>query len=122
MEDTTYKNCFNKMEKVFLKLREISFEFPDGTIMGIGRMERVTHGWVVRVNEATDFEGEDGMIEAIQIASRTTKTVAGSKDGEVELWDVVAIFDDEEEATKAGKLNGQMAIYQIETARLKWLS
>lgn len=108
--------------KVFLKLRELAFEFPDGTILGIGRLEPVKAGWVVRMKDAVDFEGEDGMIEALRIAAQTTKTVAGSKDGDVELWDVVAVFDTEAEATKAGKLNGQMAIYQIETGKMKWLS
>ncbi len=109
------------MEKVFLRLREIAIEFPDGTIFGIGRLETVTKGWVVRMNGATDFEGEQGMIKALGLASRTTQTVAGSKDGEVEVWDVVEIFENEDEATEAGKENGQMTIYQIETATLKWL-
>lgn len=109
------------MEKVFLRLREFAIEFPDGTVFGIGRLEPVTEGWVVRVNGATDFEGHEGMIKAITIAGRTTETVAGSKDGDVELWDVVEIFEDEDDATEAGERNGQMAIYQIETGKLKWL-
>lgn len=108
-------------DKVFLKLKVLSFEFPDGTVVGIGTMEPVREGWVVRMRNAGDFEGEDGMKKAISIAEETTKTVAGSKDGDLELWDVVAIFNDEKTATIAGKLNGQMSIYQIETGRLKWL-
>lgn len=109
------------MEKVFLRLREIAIEFPDGTVFGIGRLEPVRSGWSVRIKNAVDFEGEAGMLKAIRLAAETTRTVAGSKDGEIELWDVVEIFENEEEATTAGKLNGQMAIYQIETGRLKWL-
>jgi uncharacterized RmlC-like cupin family protein len=108
-------------EKVFLRLREIEVEFPDGSIFGIGRLERVTEGWVVRIEKATDFEGQAGMFKALAIAKETTGTVAGSKFDEVELWDVVEIFADEMKATAAGIENHQMTIYQIETQTLKWL-
>lgn len=109
------------MEKVFLRLREIAIEFPDGSVVGFGHLQPIKKGWVVKMKEQTDFEGEAGMITAIRIASQTTKTVAGWTDGEVELWDVVMVFRNEDEATKAGIENEQMAIYQIETGRLKWL-
>ncbi len=110
------------MQKIFLRLRELAIEFPDGTVLGIGRLEPVTEGWVVRIKNAVDFEGEAGMIKALRIASQTTQTVSGSKDEDVELWDVVEVFDNEQDATEAGIENEQMAIYQIETGRLKWLS
>lgn len=108
-------------QKAFLRLREMIFEFPDGAVIGLGRLEPIEKGWVVRINGATDYEGQDGMFEAIKIASITTQTIAGAKDGEIELWDVVEIFESEEQATIAGRLNGQMSIYQIETGMLKWL-
>ena len=110
------------MEKVFFRLREIAIEFPDGVVMGFGHLQPIKKGWVVKVKDQSDFEGETGMLTAIKIASQTTRTIAGWTDGEVELWDVVEVFGNEDEATKAGKENGQMAIYQIETGRLKWLS
>jgi len=109
------------MDKVFLMMREFLIELPNGVIFGLGRLEPVDEGWVVRIKDACDFEGEAGMIEAMKIAAQTTKTIAGYKDGEVEMWDVVEIFDNEPEATLAGKLNEQMTIYRIETATLKWL-
>ena len=107
--------------KVFLRLQELVFEFPDGTVIGLGRLEQVTQGWVVRMKDAVNFEGHEGMLKALSIAQRTTQTVAGSKDGEVELWDVVEVFEDETMATIAGYANEQMTIYQIETGKLKWL-
>lgn len=109
------------MEKVFLQIREIRMEFPDGTILKVGRLEIVKAGWVVKRKEGQNLEGEEGMIKALDLASNTTMTVAGYKDGNTELWDVVEIFEDEDEATTAGKENGQMTIYQIETGKLKWL-
>jgi hypothetical protein len=111
----------NTMDKIFLRIREIRLKHPDGSIIAIGKAEQVTEGWVVKVKDGQNLEGEDGMIEAFGIASQTTRTVAGWKDGETELWDVVEIFKNEDEATERGIENGQLAIYQIETARLKWL-
>ncbi len=108
------------MEKIFLRLREKMIEFPHG-ILVLGNLERVTTGWVVKLKGATDFEGEDGMMKAIKIATITTKTISGYKDEELELWDVVQIFDNEAEATEFGKLNEQMTIYQIETGSLRWI-
>ena len=107
--------------KLFLQLREFAIEFPDGVIMGFGHLQPIKKGWVVKVKDQTDFEGETGLLTAIKIASSTTRTIAGWQDEDVELWDVVMIFDTEEEATKAGMENEQMAIYQIQTGRLKWL-
>ena len=109
------------MLKAFLKIREIRIEFPDGTVFGIGKLELIDSGWVVKTKIGQNLIGEDGMIEAFKIASETTQTIAGWKDGETEFWDVVEIFEDEEEATQAGKENGQMSIYQIDTGTLKWI-
>lgn len=109
------------MEKVFLALREIAIEFPDGTIFHIGRLQPVERGWVVRIKDAVNFEGTAGLLQALRIASETTRTVAGVIDKDLELWDVVEIFDNEKDATLAGIQNEQMSIYQIETSKQKWL-
>ncbi len=107
-------------QKVFLKVEGAVLDLPHASV-GFARMERITSGWVVKSKNMTNYEGEQGMAEAIHRALETTQTVSGYKDGDIELWDVVEIFDNEEEATKAGKKNGQMSIYQIETGRLKWI-
>lgn len=109
------------MQQAFLRIREISIDLPDVTI-GIMDFEVVKKGWVVKIKGQQHFEGKDGMITAIDLARETTKTVSGWKSGKAELWDVCKIFTNEDEATKAGIENEQMAIYQIETGRLKWLS
>lgn len=108
------------MQRAFLKIREISIDLPDATI-GIIDFEIVKTGWVVKMKDWQNFEGLEGMKKAFWIARKTTECIAGWKDGDTELWDVVAIFDNEDEATIAGKENGQMTIYQIQTGRLKWL-
>lgn len=109
------------MEKIFLRLREMIVEFPDGSVFGLGRLEVVKKGWVVKIKGKGDYEGERGMLKAIQLASQTTQAVAGYRDEDVELWDVVQIFDNEDDATEAGYENEQLSIYEIETGKLKWL-
>jgi len=110
------------MDKVFFRLREIAVEFPDGSVVGFGHLQPIRKGWVVKVKDQGNFDGEDGLLKAIIIATKTTKTIAGWTDGENELWDVVLVFNDEEKAMKAARKNEQMTIYQIETSTLKWLS
>lgn len=109
------------IQKVVLELRSIAIDLENGLIMEIGHLQPVKKGWVVKVNGQTDFEGEAGMLTAVKIANQTTRTISGYFDGENELWDVVEVFDDEVKATLQGRLNEQMAIYQIETGRIKWL-
>lgn len=109
------------MERAFLEIRELRVEFPDGTVLSLGKLEHVTEGWVVKAPVGQNLQGEKGMMEAISIATQTTGTIAAWKDEEVEFFDVVQIFDNEEDAIKAGKEYGQMSIYQIETGKLTWI-
>lgn len=108
------------MEKVFYRIREIMIELP-GAIIGLGKLEPITKGWVVKLKNGQNFEGDDGLADALEIAKISSKKVAGWKDGDIELWDVVEVFDNEAEATEFGKVMEQMTIYQIETGLLKWL-
>lgn len=109
------------MDKLFFQILTIEIDFPNGLTIGIGKLEPVTEGWVVKQKEAQNLEGREGLEKAFDAAVRTTRAISGYKLDDTELWDVVEIFEDEDEATIAGKLNGQMTIYQIETGRLKWL-
>lgn len=109
------------MEKDFRRLRKFTYRLPGGEILEIGFLQEVTSGWVVALKDATNFEGDEGFFAAIRIAERTTQTIARIFDDEIEMWDVVMIFDDEDEATRVGKEMQQLSIYQIETGRLKWL-
>lgn len=107
------------MERAFFKVRIIEIGFPNH-IIGLGQLERITSGWVVKT-ELKTFEGEKGMYQAFDLASETTGTVEGFKDDDTELWNVVEVFDNEDEATQAGKDYSQLYIYQIETSTFKWL-
>ena len=109
------------MDKIFLQILTIEVDFPNGLTIGLSKLEPVTEGWVVKQKEAQNLEGREGLEKALEVATNTTRAISGYKLDETELWDVVEIFEDEDEATIAGRLNGQMTLYQIETGRLKWL-
>jgi hypothetical protein len=106
------------MNRLFLRLRLTAIDLPDGSVLEIGSFLPVEKGWVVKLKGATNFKGEEGMFEAIHIAKRTTRKIAGWTDGIIEMWDVVEIFQSEDEAMKAAKENENQFIYQIETGTL----
>lgn len=109
------------MQKQFLHISEIRLDITESITFSVAKITPVNKGWVVKLKDAGNFEGREGMIRAFDIAAQTTEFVSGYKDEETELWDVVFIFESEAEATECGKVNEQMSIYQIETGRLKWI-
>lgn len=109
------------MKKLLNDLQKIAAENPDGFTVLLPDLSFAKRGWVVAQKQTQDCFGPDGLKKAVEAALKTSKAVGGWKDGELFYWDAVLIFEDEEEATKSGKENEQLAIYQIETARLKWL-
>lgn len=109
------------MDKLLETLQAIADENPTGFTVTLPDLQYVKKGWVVAKKETQNSFGLDGLKKALEVALNTSKALGGWKDGELFYWDCVMIFYDEEQATKAGKENEQLAIYQIETARLKWL-
>jgi hypothetical protein len=109
------------MERIFIRLGEISASFPDGFTIELSSFEIVKKGWAVGLKGLQNFSGEFGMVKALEAAFNTSKTISGWRHEEMTFWDVVMIFKDEETATFAGKKMEQMAIYQIETGKIKWL-
>jgi len=107
------------MKKFFQVVGEI-IELP-GMVIGRINLDPVTEGWVTRLKNHTDFEGEEGMAKAATLALKTTGFIAGYKDGDIELWDVVEIWENETMARVAGVANDQSTAYQIETGKLIWL-
>ena len=108
------------MSKLFFQVIGEVIELPFALI-GHVKLEPVTKGWVTRLKGHTDFEGEQGMTQAAIIAIKTSGYIAGYKDEEIELWDVVEIWENETMARVAGIANDQSTAYQIETGKLIWL-
>ena len=108
------------MDKIFFQVIGRVLELP-GVQIGHVKLEPVTKGWVTRLKGHTDFEGEEGMTKAAIIALQTSGYISGYRDEEIELWDVVEIWESETMARVAGVANDQSTAYQIETGKLIWL-
>jgi hypothetical protein len=107
----------NKIER----LKQIASEYPNGFTVYTTNLEPVKSGWVVALKETQNSFGDEGLIKALEVAQRTSKVVGGWKEKDLFYWDAVLIFNNEDEATKAGIENEQIAIYQIENNYLKFL-
>lgn len=103
------------------RLKEIADENPNGFTVYTETLEPVKKGWVVANKETQNCFGDEGLRKALEFARSTTKTLGGWREKELFYWDAVMIFDDEEEATRSGHENQQIAIYNIETNFLKFL-
>lgn len=103
------------------ELKRIADENPNGFTVRTTNLEPVTEGWAVAMKETQNSFGDAGLEKVLEVAERTSKVIGGWKEGELFYWDAILIFNNEEEATKAGVENEQIAIYNIETNNLKYL-
>jgi hypothetical protein len=103
------------------RLKEIADEYPSGFTVYTTDLMPVKKGWIVAIKETQNCFGDEGLMKALEVAQRTSQVVGGWKDKELFYWDAVLVFKDEEQATKAGIENEQIAIYNIETNYLKFL-
>ncbi len=109
------------MERLFIKLGELEAKFPDGFTIELASFQIVKRGWAVGLKGLQNFTGEFGLVQALEGAINTSKTISGWRHDGMTFWDVVMVFEDEDTATFAGRKMEQMAIYQIETGKIKWL-
>lgn len=109
------------MDKIFIHVGTLAIEFPDGHTIGLSSFHLVKSGWVVPLKGAQNIHGEHAIVEAIEIAFRTTQFISGWREGDLVFFDVVFIFEHEHEAREAAKDQEAMMIYQIETGKVVWL-
>lgn len=109
------------MQSVIAKLKKIAAKSPNGFTVTLPDLTPVVSGWIVAMAETQDSFGDDGLQKALEVALKTSKVIGGWKEGRKWYWDASFVFQDEEEATRAGKENGQIAIYHLDTATLKYL-
>lgn len=110
------------MRDLLIQLQELAAKFPSGFTVSLPNFEIIKSGWVVAKKETQNCFGEDGLRKALEVALKTSKKIGGWNDGKQFYWDAIEVFDNEDQATKAGIENEQLAIYQIETNSLKWLT
>lgn len=97
---------------------QIAKENPDGFTIYTETLEHVKKGWVVAIKETQNSFGAQGLEKVLTFK---TGTVGGWKEKSLYYFDAVVLFDNEEEATKFGLENEQIAIFNIEQSRLKFL-
>lgn len=102
-------------------LKELAEEYPNGFTVYTTNLEPVKSGWVVAIKETQNCFGDVGLMKALDVAQRTSQVVGGWKEKDLFYWDAVLIFNNEEDATKAGIENKQIAIYHIESNYLKFI-
>lgn len=103
------------------QLWQIAEQNPEGFTVILPSLQFAKTGWVVALKETQNSFGPEGLAKALEVAIKTSKAIGGWQDGELFYWDAVMLYENEEDATQAGKENEQMAIYHLETGRLKWL-
>jgi len=109
------------MENLINRLKEIASENPSGFTVYLNDLQPVKSGWCVALKETQFSFGDEGLKKVIAVATERTGIVGGwNENGEL-WWDAVKVFDNEGEATEAGRENEQLAIYHIDTNYLKYL-
>ena len=103
------------------RLKQIAEENPNGFTVYTTNLKPVKSGWVVANKETQNCFGDEGLQKALTIAQSSSQTLGGWKEKQLFYWDAVMLYDNEEEATKAGIEHQQLAIYQIENNYLKFL-
>lgn len=109
------------MKDLITEIKQIAKENPQGFTISIKTLQHVKKGWVVALLETQNSFGDEGLEKVIEVAKQTSFVVGGWKEGKFYYYDAVEIFEDKEEAIQAGRLNKQIAIYNIETATLIYL-
>jgi hypothetical protein len=109
------------LEELIKSLKQIAKENPNGFTVYLKDLSPVKRGWVVALKETQNSFGDDGLKKVITVATTKTGIVGGWRADGKFYWDAVLIFDNEDMATESGIENEQIAIYQIETNRLKFL-
>jgi hypothetical protein len=109
------------MDNLLKKLMQIAQQNPSGFTVYLKDLSPVKRGWSVALKETQNSFGIEGLKKTVAIATEKTGIVGGWQEDGKFWWDAVQIFEDEDEAARFGKENEQLAIYHIESNRIKWL-
>ena len=102
------------------KLLEIAQSNPEGFTVWIPDLEPVTSGIAVAYAATQNSHGENGLRKCLRHAIRNGKVVGGWKNPENDRYyfDSVRIFKTTERAIAFGRMQHQIAIYDLDTKRV----
>ncbi|MGV4437929.1 hypothetical protein ACQ1PL_00280 [Ornithobacterium rhinotracheale] len=106
----------------YKEIKKILAENPNGVTIDLNTMQEPKDKfWCVALKETQNNFNDEDLKKVIEIAKKTTNIVGGGlKNGKFYL-DAVMLVEDEEEATRMGIENGQIAIFNLATRTSKRL-
>lgn len=109
------------MKNIFEKVLQVAKQQETGFTISIVDFTSQKKGWAVAFKETQNSFGEEGLKKVIDFAIKNSTFVGGWLDNESKnfYFDAIKIVEDEEEATKLGIENEQLAIFNLETETLK---
>lgn len=113
----TQKKIFNMKTSLFFALMEIANANPAGFTVDAKTLQPITKGYAVAMAETQNSFNADGLERVIKFAEHNTKVNAfggwyDSK-GNNFYFDATVIVDDLEAAKELGRINGQLAIFDL---------
>lgn len=106
-----------KKQKLFATLLSIAASNPNGCTVNARTLEPITSGYAVAVKETQNSFGSEGLMRVINYArqNKSVNAFGGWYDSESGRYyfDATIIIEDKETAVKIGKLNKQLAIFDL---------
>lgn len=104
------------MEKLVAAIKAIASKNSDGFTVILPTLQHAKKGWVVALAETQDSFGDQGLIKVIETAQRLQTAIGGWEHKGKFYYDAVLLLEDKDEAIRIGRENGQIGIFNIETA------
>lgn len=109
------------MELIIQKIKKIAKVNSGGFTIRLSDLQEVKFGWAVGMKETQNSFGDQGLKKVYDVAINSTGVIGGWEHEGFFFWDSVLIIQDEEEATRIGRENGQRAIHCLHTGKIKRL-
>ncbi|MRJ09838.1 hypothetical protein EDL98_01860 [Ornithobacterium rhinotracheale] len=110
-----------EMER-YEEIKRILAENPNGVTIDLNTMQEPEDKfWCVALKETQNNFTDEDLKKVIETAKKTTNIVGGGRKNGKFYLDAVMLVGDEEEATRMGIENGQIAIFNLATRQSKRL-
>lgn len=108
------------MKSLKIAIEKIAKQNPEGFTVKIPSLESVNKGIVVAYLETQNSFDEQGLEKVLRHASENDKVIGGwlNEENSKYYYDSCKVFEDRKEAIEFGKLNQQIAIFDITNLEL----
>ncbi len=109
------------MKNLVKAVLKIAKRKPNGFTLNAFDLSEIKYGWAIGMEETQNCFGFEGCEKALRLAQETTGVIGGWKNGKLFYFDAIIIESNPREAIRLGIENGQIVIYNLETAEFIWL-